>query len=52
MIALPHLGDIRAKISDLEAMQDTLTHLVATCAGDARPGCPILQGLDGETPKS
>ena len=51
-IAKRHLDEIRTKIADLEAMQDTLTHLVETCAGDDRPDCPILQDLGGATPKS
>lgn len=44
-IASKHLDDIAAKIADLQAMQATLSHLVATCAGDDRPDCPILEGL-------
>ena len=46
-IANKHLADIEAKITDLKAMQATLTHLVEACAGDHRPDCPILQGLSG-----
>jgi len=44
-IARAHLREIEAKIADLEAMRDTLSHLVETCAGDDRPDCPILAGL-------
>lgn len=47
-IARGHLGRIEAKIADLEAMRDTLGHLIAECAGDHRPDCPILKGLSGE----
>ncbi|MEM1429194.1 MAG: Cu(I)-responsive transcriptional regulator [Pseudomonadota bacterium] len=46
-IARAHLRDIEAKITDLEAMRQTLSHLVETCAGDDRPDCPILAGLAG-----
>ena len=44
-IAHTHLAKIEAKIADLTAMRDTLSHLVTTCAGDARPDCPILNTL-------
>ncbi len=44
-IAEDHLAQIAIKIADLQAMQDTLTHLVDCCAGDERPDCPILVSL-------
>ncbi|WP_050528130.1 Cu(I)-responsive transcriptional regulator [Pseudorhodobacter aquimaris] len=44
-IAQRHLDQISAKISALQDMQATLSHLVACCAGDDRPDCPILTGL-------
>jgi len=47
-IAQGHLTQIAAKIAELQAMQATLADLVASCAGDARPDCPILQGLADE----
>ncbi|MEX0316369.1 MULTISPECIES: Cu(I)-responsive transcriptional regulator [unclassified Ruegeria] len=47
-IARGHLAQIEAKIADLNAMRDTLSHLIDACAGDDRPDCPILQGLGGE----
>lgn len=53
-IALKHLAAIDAKISELQGLQDTLSHLVEHCAGDHRPDCPIIDGLSGdlrETPK-
>ncbi|MGR3758537.1 Cu(I)-responsive transcriptional regulator [Roseobacteraceae bacterium NS-SX3] len=46
-LAQEHLEKIEAKISDLQAMRDTLTHLVKSCAGDSRPDCPILKDLSG-----
>ncbi len=46
-IASKHLAEIAAKIVDLRAMEATLSHLVATCAGDGRPDCPILADLGG-----
>jgi Cu(I)-responsive transcriptional regulator len=47
-VARAHLAQIEAKIADLNAMRDTLGHLVAACAGDDRPDCPILQDLGGK----
>lgn len=46
-IAKEHLARIEAKISALSAMRDTLSELVEACAGDHRPDCPILKGLEG-----
>ncbi len=47
-VAQDHLAQIEAKIADLKAMRDTLSHLVDACAGDDRPDCPILQDLGGK----
>ena len=44
-VATDHLLQIEAKINDLIAMRDTLSHLVQECAGDHRPDCPILENL-------
>ncbi len=44
-VANEHMQKIEAKISDLEAMRETLSHLIAECMGDHRPDCPILKGL-------
>ena len=44
-IAEGHLASIEKKIADLEAMRDTLSNLVRSCAGDDRPDCPILTSL-------
>jgi MerR family copper efflux transcriptional regulator len=40
------LAQIESKIVDLQAIQETLTHLVKECAGDDRPDCPILNTLE------
>lgn len=45
-IAKDHLKRIEDKIADLQAMRDTLSTLVRECAGDQRPDCPILNGLE------
>jgi hypothetical protein len=46
-LAEAHLADMDRKIAELRAMQATLRELVASCAGDHRPDCPILTGLAG-----
>ena len=45
-IAKDHLAQIETKIADLQAMRDTLSHLVTACAGDDRPDCPIINNLE------
>ncbi|GAB5446339.1 Cu(I)-responsive transcriptional regulator [Gymnodinialimonas sp.] len=44
-VAQTHLAEIDAKIDALTDMRATLSHLVETCTGDARPDCPILASL-------
>ncbi len=44
-VAQTHLVQIDRKIAELGDMRETLSYLVACCAGDQRPDCPILQGL-------
>ncbi|SDW94142.1 Cu(I)-responsive transcriptional regulator [Roseicitreum antarcticum] len=49
-IASAHLDAIDARLVELQAMRDTLSHLVTACAGDARPDCPILADLSADLP--
>lgn len=44
-VAQHHLEQIENKIAQLQSMQATLHDLVQSCAGDARPDCPILRDL-------
>ncbi len=44
-IARQHLAQVTDKIAQLQAMADTLSHLIDCCAGDTRPDCPILNDL-------
>ena len=44
-IASQKLAEIRKKQAELQSLQDELSHLVDTCAGDHRPDCPILDYL-------
>jgi Cu(I)-responsive transcriptional regulator len=44
-LALEHAGELRARIAEMQAMQRTLEDLARRCHGDARPDCPIIDGL-------
>lgn len=44
-LALEHIHELDRKIEDMQAMKATLEHLAHHCHGDARPDCPILEGL-------
>lgn len=48
-IARDHLDQIEQKIADLKEMQETLSDLVDSCAGDHRPDCPILNSLGAKS---
>jgi Cu(I)-responsive transcriptional regulator len=45
-IALRHIAELDEKAASLAAMSRTLKHLAASCHGDDRPDCPILDALD------
>jgi MerR family transcriptional regulator, copper efflux regulator len=44
-LAQGHLARIDARIAELQTLRATLAELVASCAGDHRPDCPILADL-------
>ncbi|NIO39359.1 MAG: Cu(I)-responsive transcriptional regulator [Burkholderiales bacterium] len=46
-VALLHVAEMRAKITELQSMVDTLEELASQCDGDSRPDCPILVELQG-----
>ena len=46
-LTVAHLAQVRAKIAELHEMQSVLSRLIESCAGDARPDCPILGDLAG-----
>lgn len=48
-IAQKHADDLTRRIAEMQAMQQTLTHLVHGCQGNDRPECPILDDLAGGT---
>jgi MerR family copper efflux transcriptional regulator len=45
-IALEHVVELRARISQMTAMCATLEELADACHGDQRPECPILRDLE------
>jgi MerR family mercuric resistance operon transcriptional regulator len=50
-IAVRHLEDIRAKISDLRKLERLLATTVTRCSGRTVPDCPVLDILDTQRPK-
>jgi len=46
-LATAKLSEIDRKIEELRGLRKTLSHLVASCHGDDRPECPIIDGLAG-----
>ena len=48
-IATEKLAQIDRKIAELTGLREMLGHLVVHCHGDARPDCPIIDGLSGRS---
>lgn len=46
-LAMKHVSELEARISEMQAMADSLRRLAASCHGDDRPDCPILEDLAG-----
>jgi MerR family copper efflux transcriptional regulator len=46
-LAQSHIGELDARIAELQRMRATLAALSHACHGDERPDCPILDGLAG-----
>ncbi|WP_446686063.1 Cu(I)-responsive transcriptional regulator [Massilia consociata] len=44
-LARSHIEELNRKIAEMEAMRRTLEALAASCHGDARSDCPILDDL-------
>ena len=54
-LAQRHINELQERIQNLQQMANTLQTLMNCCAGDERPDCPILDGLehiDFDTPKA
>ncbi len=44
-LATEQIDGLTRKVTEMQAMIDTLRHLVDACSGDHRPDCPILVDL-------
>ena len=44
-VAATHLGDVRAKIANLKAMERVLKEMVNQCDTGAQPQCPLIEAL-------
>lgn len=44
-LAQQHIAELEQRMQALLQMADTLRTLIGCCAGDERPDCPILEGL-------
>src|SRR2546422_7930420 len=44
-IALAHIANLERRVSQMMSMKHTIEVLVASCHGDERPACPILDEL-------
>jgi MerR family transcriptional regulator, mercuric resistance operon regulatory protein len=49
-LAAGHLGEIRAKIADLRAMERVLAEAVRSCDAGELPGCPLIDVLFASAP--
>ena len=49
-IAQRHVDELAQRIEAMQAMQRSLQALLASCHGDSRPDCPILDDLAGAPP--
>ncbi|CAE6895957.1 MULTISPECIES: Cu(I)-responsive transcriptional regulator [Pseudomonas] len=45
-LAEEHIATLSRKIAEMSALRDTLVDLAASCQGNERPDCPILQGIE------
>ncbi len=49
-IATERIAELDARLNEMQLLRDELAHLVQNCAGNARPDCPIIDGLARESP--
>ncbi|HUH40298.1 MAG TPA: Cu(I)-responsive transcriptional regulator [Castellaniella sp.] len=47
-LAQDHIAELEHKAALLQGMANTLKTLARQCHGDARPDCPILEGLENQ----
>ena len=46
-LATKHLEEVRAKLADLQKMEEVLGGMVASCADGTLPECPLIETLSG-----
>ena len=46
-LTLKKIGEIDARLAELQSLKDELSGLASACDGDHRPDCPILNALSG-----
>jgi len=46
-IATERIAELDEKLREMNLLRDELAHLAESCAGNARPDCPIIDGLAG-----
>ena len=46
-MALEHVAVLQQRIAELQDMVQTVQVLADCCAGDERPDCPLLRGIEG-----
>jgi Cu(I)-responsive transcriptional regulator len=46
-LTLKKIGEIDARLAELQSLKDELSGLASACDGDHRPDCPILKALSG-----
>lgn len=49
-LALKHIADLDARITEMQGMRQALHRLADCCHGDGRPDCPILDDLASTPP--
>lgn len=47
-LARSHIGELDRRIAEMQAMRRILESLAASCHGDARSSCPILDDLSAQ----
>ena len=46
-LTIKKIADIDSRLAELQSLRDELSGLAASCDGDNRPDCPILNALSG-----
>ena len=46
-LTIKKIADIDSRLAELQSLRDELSGLAASCDGDHRPDCPILNALSG-----